>query len=139
VTEESRRLYTLAEANASLSQLALKIERLRWLRDEARRTQELLAILWQRLEGGDPVLSTIGDRQREFDGLVEEFSRVGEEIDTLGIIVRDLDLGLVDFPARLRGQPIFLCWKCDEREVGFWHGTAEGYAGRKSVSMIREW
>ena len=139
MSEESPRWYTLAEANASLAQLAPRIARLRRLRDEVRRSQELLDILWQRLEGGESVLSTIGERQRVLDGLLGEFSRVVEEVNASGVILRDLDLGLVDFPARLRGRPIFLCWKTDEHEVAFWHGTTEGYGGRKSVSMISEW
>ncbi len=140
MTEESpSRFYTLAEANAALPQLAPRIERLRWLRDEARRAKELLDILWQRLDSGDPVLSTIGERQRVLDAVAEEFSRVVDEVDQFGVIVRDLDLGLVDFPAHIRGIPIFLCWKSDEPEVAFWHGPTEGYGGRKSVSMIGEW
>jgi hypothetical protein len=133
------RLYTLAEANSSLPRLGPRIERLRRLRDEARRARELLDILWRRLEGGEPVLAAIGERQRDLDGFVEEFSRVAREIEALGVIVRDLDLGLVDFPARLRGRPIFLCWKSGEPEIAFWHRPDEGYAGRKPVSMVEEW
>ena len=139
MSDTSPRLYTLAEANASLVHLVPTIARLRWLRDEMRRSQELLDILWQRLEGSDPVLSSIGERQRVLDGLLEEFSRIAREVDASGIILRDLDLGLVDFPARLRGTPIFLCWKSGEHDVAFWHGTTDGYAGRKSVSTISEW
>ena len=139
MSDRSPRLYTLAEANASLEHLTPTIARLRWLRDEMRRSQELLDILWHRLEGGEPVLSSIGERQRVLDGLLEEFSRIVHEVDASGIILRDLDLGLVDFPARLRGTSIFLCWKTGEHEVAFWHAATEGYAGRRSVSTISEW
>ena len=80
VSDGSPRLYTLAEANASLVHLASTIARLRWVRDEMRRSQELLDILWQRLEGSEPVLSSIGERQRVLDGLLEEFSRIAREV-----------------------------------------------------------
>lgn len=134
--EPPSRWYTLAEANAARAQLAPRIERLRWLRDEARRTKGLLEMLWRRLDADEPVLSAIAQRQRVLDAQAEEFSRVADEIEHLGVILRDLDLGLVDFPARVGGVPIFLCWKSDEPEVAFWHGPAEGYGGRKAVSMI---
>lgn len=138
MTEGTPRLYTVAEANASLPHLRPRLERLRWLRDEVQRARDLLEILWERLEAGEPVLSSIGERQRGLDDFVDEFTRIAEEIEALGVIVRDLDAGLVDFPARLRGTPIFLCWKSGEREVAFWHGTGEGYAGRKSVAMLEQ-
>jgi hypothetical protein len=133
------RLYTLAEANARLAELTATIARLRARRDEMRRSQELIDILWQRLESGEPVLAALGERQRALDALVEEFSLIVRDVDASGIIIRDLDQGLVDFPARLRGKPIFLCWKTDEEQVEFWHGTTEGFAGRKPVSSISEW
>jgi hypothetical protein len=133
------RLYTLAEANARLAEMTATIARLRDLRDEMRGAQELIDILWQRLESGEPVLAGLGERQRDLDALVEEFSLIVRDVDASGIIIRDLDQGLVDFPARLRGKPVFLCWKTDERQVEFWHGTTEGFAGRKPVSSISEW
>ena len=133
------RLYTLAEANTRLAELTATLARLRALRDEMRQSQELIDILWQRLESGESVLAALSERQRGLDALVEEFSLVAREVDAAGIIIRDLDQGLVDFPARLRGTPIFLCWKADERQVEFWHRTTEGYAGRRPVSSISEW
>ena len=53
------------------------------------------------------------------------------EILSLGGVPKDLDLGLVDFPARLGQREVNLCWKYGEREIKFWHGLDEGYAGRK--------
>lgn len=135
-TEQPLRVFTIAEANAALPVLAPRVERLRAIRHEAQRLHDLLEVLWKRVEDGEPVLSTIGARQRVLDGLSQEFGRLVDEVDATGVVLRDLDMGLVDFPARARGLPIFLCWRAGEARVAYWHGPNEGYAGRKPISTI---
>lgn len=135
---EAGRLFTVHEANAALTELSPRIARLRTIRDEARRLRDLLEVLWQRLDDSEPVLSTIGERQAALDVLRAEFARLIDEIDALGVVLRDVDVGLVDFPARVRGMPIYLCWRVGETHVAFWHGRSEGFAGRKSIAMIRD-
>jgi hypothetical protein len=52
-------------------------------------------------------------------------------------VLRDVDSGLVDFPARVRGgRTVFLCWRLGEPEIAFWHGTNEGFAGRKPLTQL---
>jgi hypothetical protein len=55
------------------------------------------------------------------------------EIDSIGVQVKDLDIGLLDFPCLVDGQIILLCWKLGEKSITHWHGTQEGFAGRKPV------
>lgn len=50
-----------------------------------------------------------------------------------GILLRDPDRGLVDFPSTRDGRPVFLCWRMDEDRVAHWHGTESGYGGRKPL------
>jgi hypothetical protein len=54
-------------------------------------------------------------------------------IHELGGVVKDLDTGLVDFPARLAGVVAFLCWRLGEDEIDHWHGIDEGFSGRKPL------
>jgi hypothetical protein len=56
-----------------------------------------------------------------------------ESLNQQGIILRDPESGLVDFPATRDGRAIFLCWRLDEGEVGFWHGPEGGFAGRQPL------
>jgi hypothetical protein len=133
-----RRRFTVDEANAELPLLARRIGRLRVLRDEMQTHRERLAILWQRLEAGDAVLSAIGERQAAIDALRDEGESLIDAIDDLGVVLRDLDLGLVDFPAQVRGIPIYLCWRAGEPRIGFWHGREDGFAGRKPIETIGE-
>src|SRR5580698_3073662 len=55
------------------------------------------------------------------------------EIDSIGVQVKDIDTGLLDFPCLVDGQIILLCWRLGEKSITYWHGTNEGFAGRKPV------
>jgi len=55
------------------------------------------------------------------------------EIDAIGVQVKDLDIGLLDFPCEVDGRIILLCWKLGEKAITHWHGVSEGFAGRKPV------
>ena len=55
------------------------------------------------------------------------------EIDATGVQVKDLDVGLLDFPCIVGDEVILLCWKLGEKKLTHWHGTEEGFAGRKPI------
>jgi hypothetical protein len=72
--------------------------------------------------------------------LAEDFQREGEavarcvaQLEALGVLVKDLDRGLVDFPALRGDEEVLLCWQVGEDEIAFWHGVDEGFAGRKPL------
>jgi hypothetical protein len=56
-----------------------------------------------------------------------------ERIEELGVVVKDLDVGLIDFPTLYRGEEVYLCWRMDENDIAHWHGVHEGFAGRKEI------
>ncbi|MGA8026002.1 MAG: DUF2203 domain-containing protein [Bryobacteraceae bacterium] len=55
------------------------------------------------------------------------------EIDSIGVQVKDIDIGLLDFPCEVEGRIVLLCWKMGESSITHWHGTEEGFAGRKPI------
>jgi hypothetical protein len=55
------------------------------------------------------------------------------EIDSIGVQVKDLDIGLLDFPCEVEGSIVLLCWRMGERSITHWHSREEGFAGRKPV------
>jgi hypothetical protein len=57
------------------------------------------------------------------------------EIDAIGVQVKDLDIGLLDFPCEVEGETILLCWKLGEKSITHWHNTTEGFAGRKPIDQ----
>jgi hypothetical protein len=75
-------------------------------------------------------LLTIKQRQ---DQTALELKAKLEEIELIGCLVKDLDIGLIDFPTIYRGQEVYLCWKFGETGIGFWHGVTEGFRGRKPI------
>jgi hypothetical protein len=56
-----------------------------------------------------------------------------EKIQEFGCLVKDLDIGLIDFPTLLNGEEVYLCWKLGESGIQFWHGVQEGFRGRKAI------
>lgn len=77
----------------------------------------------------------IAERAAQLDGLVDEMTTKIAELEDLGVQVKDLDLGLVDFPAERYGESVMLCWQYGEAEVLFWHNSHEGYVGRKPLKL----
>jgi len=57
------------------------------------------------------------------------------EIDSIGVQVKDLGIGLLDFPCEVQGKIVLLCWKLGEKAITHWHGTEEGFAGRKPIDQ----
>ena len=87
-----------------------------------------------RMSGGSrviptPILATRAAR----DGSAGKLREVFEKIEQMGVLVKDLDIGLIDFLAHYQGREVCLCWKLGEEHIRFWHGTDEGFAGRKPI------
>jgi hypothetical protein len=68
-----------------------------------------------------------------FGELKLEIHRLIHRIESMGCVVKDIDLGLIDFPSTVDGQPAYLCWKAGEPAVTHWHGTEEGFGSRKPL------
>ncbi|HLI86739.1 MAG TPA: DUF2203 domain-containing protein [Bryobacteraceae bacterium] len=67
------------------------------------------------------------------DSAAQRLKDVINEVQKYGCVVKDLDIGLLDFPSWFGGREVYLCWKLGEPAIGFWHGTDEGFAGRKQI------
>ena len=73
------------------------------------------------------------EEHRRREQAAERLKRSVETLNEVGCVIKDLDVGLVDFPALHRGEEVYLCWKVGERDIEFWHGMDEGFAGRKPI------
>ncbi len=124
---EHSRHFTLAEANAALPSLRRLLQRLRGAKDlltdaEAHR---VLTDSAPGNGGGEPG-TQVG----------ESFLQVRRLLGTLqesGIVIRDIDRGLIDFPSMCDGEEIYLCWELGEDEVEFWHPPEGGFDGRRPL------
>ncbi|HLK10480.1 MAG TPA: DUF2203 domain-containing protein [Candidatus Binatia bacterium] len=126
------KLFTVEAANGLLPRLGYLVER---LQDGARRLHAELRDL-AHTEGIDPDALSTPELLRRRPGarrLVEELDAIVHEIEEEGAELKDIQLGLVDFPAERDGQAILLCWQLGEPEVAFWHGPTDGFAGRRPL------
>ena len=72
-------------------------------------------------------------RKAEREKALQRVKDAVAEIDATGVQVKDLDMGLLDFPCRVEGETVLLCWKLGEADITHWHGVEEGFAGRKPI------
>lgn len=73
-----------------------------------------------------------GTRERR-DSLAQRLKTAIEQVQEFGCVVKDLDMGLIDFPTLFRGVEVCLCWKLGEARIEYWHGMEEGFRGRKPI------
>jgi len=85
------------------------------------------------LGGSSPPYAELARRKMESDQAMQQLQETINKIQESGCVVKDLDLGLVDFPSLMKGEEVYLCWKLGEEHIGFWHGMEEGFSGRKPL------
>jgi hypothetical protein len=122
------RHFTVEEANSLLGRIEPMLRSLREARDRLTDAEahEALAGAAPGNGGGDPGRN-VGEAFLEVRGLLFE-------LQELGIVVRDIDRGLIDFPAILDGREVYLCWELDEpQQIAFWHDLEAGYGGRQPL------
>jgi hypothetical protein len=131
------RYFTAEEANAALEDVRPLAEALVEHRRALVELQERQASLAGRIagNGGNVEPRELQDVQDQLDEQVAGIARSVARIHELGALVKDLDQGLVDFPARRQGEDVLLCWRVGEEEVGYWHGLEEGFSGRKPLPL----
>jgi len=72
-------------------------------------------------------------RKAEREKALQRVKDAIAEIDSTGVQVKDLDIGLLDFPCEVEGRTVLLCWKLGEKAITHWHTLSEGFAGRKRI------
>jgi hypothetical protein len=121
------RHFTREEANALLPQLTAMLDRLRDAKDDLTDTEAHEALSEAASGNGG------GDEGKQVGVAFLEVRRLLETIEQSGIVLRDIDRGLVDFPAMLDAREIYLCWELGEDDVGYWHELETGYGGREPL------
>jgi hypothetical protein len=133
----SQRYFTAEEANEALEDVRPLTEELVGHRRALVELQELQSSLTARItgNGGNVDPRELQELQERLDEEVAGIARCVARIHEAGALVKDLDEGLVDFPAQREGADVLLCWRLGEDEVGYWHGLDEGFSGRKPLPL----
>jgi hypothetical protein len=129
------RTFTPEEANEALAEVRPLAERMVGARAELAAAQqaqaELVAVIAG--NGGGVDSGELAQAAKEVERLAGEIVGAVQQIQDLGAVVKDVDSGLVDFPAVHRGRDVLLCWRLGEDEVGYWHELESGFAGRQEL------
>lgn len=127
--------FTVEEANEALMEVRPLTKELVGHRRALVELQERQSMLTMRIagNGGNVEPRELEEVQQQLDEEVAGIARCVARIHELGALVKDLDAGLVDFPATRDGQDVLLCWRLGEDEIGFWHGLDEGFSGRNPL------
>jgi hypothetical protein len=134
----AERYFTPEEANELLPEVRLAAEELVEHRLAARAVAAKRAQLVTRIagNGGDFDPQEPRELEEDFERETAAMAEAVERLERLGVIVKDADRGLVDFPAlRESGEEVLLCWQVGEDEIAYWHGLEEGFAGRKPLPL----
>lgn len=134
--EREQRLFNRQEAEALLPLLQRELA---GARENKRRVVELDRDFSQvqnriQLAGGYlPSYALLAQKRVEREMLVSALREAVARIESNGCVVKDIDLGLVDFLTVLNDEQVFLCWKLGEPAIRYWHRTDEDYTGRKPL------
>lgn len=132
--------FTIEEAEEMLPFVSKLVKKAQKLRDK---------IVWL-LETNNVVLEVTSEEgfhyfmtdqikvNKEFHNLYHKFYSAVEELNEIGVIVKDIDEGLIDFPFVTNGKEAFLCWRLGEEKIRYWHDVESGFEGRQPIVDVDE-
>ena len=127
-----KKYFTVQQANAMLPLLRLILRDITTLAQRLREQNRRLARLQ---DAATATTDQLDDAVAEIESTQEQIRTHKEELDQLQVELKDYLTGLVDFPARMDGREVYLCWRMDEPEVAHWHDLDSGFAGRRKLNV----
>ncbi|TLX69808.1 MAG: DUF2203 family protein [Thaumarchaeota archaeon] len=126
--------FTLKDANEILPVVIQKFKNIESMKNEVSKIQS-------ELENNPKYMSNFEDyviKKQELNSAISNLYKSIEELEKMGVMVKSIDEGLLDFPSKRFEEDVWLCWKEGETEIKFWHGKDEGFMGRKPISVSDE-
>jgi hypothetical protein len=126
---DAKKYFTVEEANRLIPQIRAIVDRLRQGRRRLlghRPTAEAMAQKGGGNGGGSDAATYLSDYS-------QAFGREMSHLQGLGVVLKDVERGLIDFPHRREGREVYLCWKYGEERIDYWHETDSGYGGRQPL------
>lgn len=126
--------FTIKDANEVLPTVIKKFKNIVNLKDQAVSIQS-------EMETNPKYMSNFRDyviKKQELNTVMSNFYKAMEDLENMGVMIKSIEEGLLDFPSIRFNEEVFLCWKEGETEIKFWHGKDEGFMGRKPLSVSDE-
>lgn len=129
------KLFTVDEANRLIPRLTELLKQLKELRDEGEELQARLAAEEKKIERNGHGISEAeaAEIHRRLGQLMDAVGAIVREIHEHGCELKDVEMGLVDFPALREGRRVYLCWRLGEPRLMYWHEIDAGFAGRQPL------
>ena len=130
------KLFHLAEAESWLPEVERLLRKLIQLKDEYQAVDAEIGAISRKiaLAGGMiPPRERIAQLRSRKDNAARNLKSTLESIQEIGCQLKDIEVGLIDFPTLYRGQEVYLCWKLGEKGIGFWHHVEDGFRGRRPI------
>ncbi len=129
------RYYDIDAANARLAEVQPLLLRLRADRNEVAEHQREL-VRHRESNGNREHADELRQREEAIREVVRRMERAVAQIDAWEVRLRDIETGLIDFPALVSGRQVWLCWRLGEAEVAWWHELSTGVAGRRTIAEL---
>lgn len=126
--------FTIKDANEVLPTVIKKFKNIVNLKDQA-------VLIQSEMETNPKYMSNFKDyviKKQELNTTMSNFYKTIEDLESMGVMIKSIEEGLLDFPSIRFNEEVFLCWKEGETEIKFWHGKDEGFMGRKPLSVSDE-
>jgi len=134
--DEQEKLFSLSEAERARVELEpVLIEAMEIRKKMAELESQIMALAERIMRQGGVIIpyDHAANTRLEPDRVAANLQASLDRIHSTGCVVKDLDVGLLDFPARIHGEPVYLCWRLGEDRIRFYHRQDEGFAGRKPI------
>jgi hypothetical protein len=122
-------LFTVDKANTILPKVKKKFDEILCCKNNVMDIQEEL----QNLSDSNCSFEKFIKKKQELNHIVTSLYKMIQELEDMGVMIKSVDEGLLDFPSIRCDEEIWLCWKFGENKVKFWHGKDEGFMGRKPI------
>ena len=126
--------FTIKDANQVLPTVIKKFKNIVNLKDQ-------VMLIQSEMETNPKYISNFKDyviKKQELNTAMSNFYKAIEDLENMGVMIKSIEEGLLDFPSTRFNEEVFLCWKEGETEIKFWHGKDEGFLGRKPLSVSDE-
>ena len=126
--------FTIKDANEVLPAVIKKFKNIVNLKDQA-------VLIQSEMETNPKYMSNFKEyviKKQELNTVMSNFYKAIEDLESMGVLIKSIEEGLLDFPSIRFNEEVFLCWKEGETEIKFWHGKEEGFMGRKPLSVSDE-
>ena len=122
-------LYTPQTANKALPEVRRLFSNILMYKKQAVALQEQVEMV---IQSGSQ-LDQFVKKKQELNAAVSNYYKAIEQMEATGVVIKDVEQGLLDFPSKRFDEEVWLCWKVGEGEIKFWHAKDEGFNGRKPL------